>query len=296
MPSPEHEAVIAALQASPIDSSMTFADQRAFYEAAVGGAPVPDDIDLTTIEIAGREVDLLRAEGGDKNSVILHLHGGGYVIGSHRMYRDFAARLARATGRSVMVPDYRLAPENKFPAALDDAVASYAWLLDQGVAASQIALSGDSAGGGLALSTLMTIRDRGLSAPGAGVLISPWTDLELTGDSCRPGAVDDPIMDLQNLANMAQAYADDELGDARVSPIRGQVEDLPPVIIFAGTRELLLDDARRLAEALRKIGAAPQYVEGEGLVHCWAVMAPTAPESAQCLADVGRFLDLTLTS
>ena len=290
MPSEELESAIAALQANSIDSQTSFVDQRAFYETAVGGVPISGDIDLTTVEIASREADLLRVRGGDKASVILHLHGGGYVIGSHRMYRDFASRLARATERTILVPDYRLAPENMFPAALEDAVASYHWLLEQGVAAGRIAISGDSAGGGLALAALMTIRDRALPSPGAAILISPWTDLELTGNSCRPGAVDDPIMDLQNLKNMATAYAGDNIGDAGVSPIHGDMKGLPRALIFAGTRELLLDDARRLSAALEDVGATPEYVEGEDLIHCWAVMAPTAPESVQCLETIAEFL------
>lgn len=294
MPSAEHEAVIAALKANPIDSNMSFQDQRAFYDAAVGGLPMAEDIEIETIEVCGRETDLVRARAADRDSVILHLHGGGYVIGSNRMYRDFASRLSRATGRTVMVPDYRLAPENQYPAALDDTVGAYQWLLAVGVSPRHIAISGDSAGGGLALATLMTIRDRELPLPAAGVFISPWTDLALTGASCVPGAVDDPIMDLQNLGNMARAYAGDRVAEPMVSPVNGDVSGLPPSLIFAGSRELLADDARRLRSALDRGVVENQYVEGEGLIHCWSVMAPAAPESVECLQTIGRFLSLHL--
>jgi acetyl esterase/lipase len=206
------------------------------------------------------------------------------------MYRDFGTRLSRATRTSVLVPDYRLAPEDPFPAAVEDAVSSYMWLLDRGMRPGNVAIAGDSAGGGLAVATVMSLRDQGLPLPGAGVFISPWTDLALTGASFAPGAVDDPIMDPKNLANMARVYAADDLRNPLVSPHYGSVEGFPPSQVFAGTREYLLDDGRRLAAALEAANVPTDYVEGEGLIHCWAVMAPTAPESADCLDRIGRFL------
>lgn len=290
MPSPEHEAVIEALQSAPLDSTLSFAEQRDYYDAAVGGVPLADDVSLEEFKIAGRAADLLTVAGADTARVVLHLHGGGYVIGSNRMYRDFGTRLSRATRASVLLPDYRLAPENPFPGAVEDAVASYKWLLDRGFKPGSIAIAGDSAGGGLAVVTIMALRDKGVPMPGAGIFISPWTDLTLSGDSFAPGAVDDPIMDPKNLANMAKVYANDDLRNPLVSPYFGTVEQFPPSQVYAGTREYLLDDGRRLAKALVAAQVPVEYIEGEGLIHCWAVMAPTAPESTECLDRIDRFL------
>jgi epsilon-lactone hydrolase len=291
MPSPEHEAVIKALQEKPLDVELSFVEQRAYYEAMVGGVPLPVDVTLEEVVIAGREADLLLTRGADARRVVMHLHGGGYVIGSNRMYRDFGSRLSRATRTAVLVPHYRLAPEDPFPGAVEDAVHAYRWLLDRGFAPSAIAISGDSAGGGLAVATIMKLRDTGLPLPGAGIFISPWTDLELTGSSFAPGAVDDPIMDPKNLANLARQYAGDNLRDPLVSPVHGNVSNFPPALVFAGTREYLLDDARRLCAALKAAHVSVRYIEGEGLIHCWAVLVPNAPESAECLRSIGQFLD-----
>jgi acetyl esterase/lipase len=136
----------------------------------------------------------------------------------------------------------------------------------------------------------MALRDAGVPLPGAGIFISPWIDLTLSGDSFKPGAVDDPVMDPTNLANMAKAYANDDLRNPRVSPFFGTIEQFPPSQVFAGTREYLLDDARRLAKALAAGRVPVEYYEGEGLIHCWAVMAPAASESTDCLNRISRFL------
>jgi acetyl esterase/lipase len=173
---------------------------------------------------------------------------------------------------------------------VEDAVAAYRWLLERGTPAAKITISGDSAGGGLAVATIMKLRDLKMPLPDAGIFISPWTDLELTGSSFAPGAVDDPIMDPDNLATMARSYAGKDLRNPLVSPLRGSVAGFPRSLVFAGTREYLLDDARRLHSALQAAGVPTEYVEGEGLIHCWAVLAPEAAESAECLAHIGRFL------
>lgn len=295
MPSEQHDAVVAALRAQPSLARLSFAEQRALYESLLGGFEPPADIRLDTCQLSGREADLLRAQGCRSNRVILHLHGGGYVIGSNRMYREFGSRLSRATRAPILVPHYRLAPEDPYPAAVQDAIAAYRWLLDEGFAAPGITIAGDSAGGGLAVATLMAARDAGLPRPGAAVFISPWTDLELSGASCTPGVIDDPIMDAGNLARMALAYAPTDLRNPLVSPLHGTVTSFPPCFLAVGTRELLLDDSRRLRSALGAAGVEVEYLEGAGLIHCWPVMVPNAPESADCLARIATFLDRHLT-
>jgi monoterpene epsilon-lactone hydrolase len=290
MPSAQHEAVVQFLRDKPLDSNLSFVEQRRYYDEVVGGLPLADGVTLEDHVIAGREADLLWAEGADKSRVILHFHGGGYAIGSNRMYRDFATRLSRATRMAVLVPHYRLAPEDPFPAAVEDAMASYKWLLDRGFAPGKIAIAGDSAGGGLAAAALMSLRDEALPMPAAAAFISPWTDLELTGEGFVPGAIDDPAMDARNLANMAHAYAGEDLRNPLVSPLHGSVRDFPPSIVFVGTRELVVGDGRRLTAALKNAEIEVEHVEGEGLIHCWSVVAPDAPESIKCLEDIGQFL------
>jgi monoterpene epsilon-lactone hydrolase len=291
VPSEQHEASIAALHQQASLTSLGFSEQRALYESLLGGYTLPADIQLETFELSGHEADLLQPAGGRSDRAILHLHGGGYVIGSNRIYREFGCRLSRATRLPVLIPDYRLAPENPFPAAVEDAVAAYRWLLNEGFEAPGIAIAGDSAGGGLATSMLMAVRDAGLPRPAAAVLISPWTDLQLTGHSLAPGAVDDPILNVANLARMADAYASSDLRNPLVSPLYGTVTSFPPCFIAVGTRELLLDDSRRLRAALSRAGIEADYLEGNRLIHCWPVMIPNAPESADCLERIAAFLE-----
>jgi monoterpene epsilon-lactone hydrolase len=290
MPSPEHEAVVATLQQHPLDVELSLPDVRASFDAMFA-TPPPDDLKIETIWIAGREADILTTDGSDPNRAVLHFHGGCYVFGSNRMYRDFGTRMSRATGAAVLVPNYRLAPEDPFPAALEDAVASYEWLLERGFAPLQIALSGDSAGGGLVAATLATLRDKGVPLPSAAIFISPWTDLQLTGASYATRAADDPVTNPKSLAIFAQHYAGDDLRNPLVSPLHGSVQGFPPSQIFVGTRECMLEDARQLRTALKSAGVLVDYVEAEGLIHVWSVLAATAPESADCLKRVGRFLD-----
>ncbi|MEA1015252.1 alpha/beta hydrolase [Sphingomonas sp. LY54] len=295
MPSLEHEMTVAALAQAGMGSK-AFAEQRAFYDAALGAIALPANVPIETVEIAGREADLVLAPGARSDRVVLHLHGGGYVLGSNRMYREFSTRLSLATGLKLLVPDYRLAPENQFPAALDDAEAAYRWLLQQGHLPREIAISGDSAGGGLALALAMRLRDSNVALPAAMVLMSPWTDLSLSGPASQPGAVDDPVMDRSNLIAMARAYAGEAIDHPSVSPSRGSVAGLPPILIFVGTRELLFDDARDLAASLAAAGVEHRLIEGKDLIHCWPVMAANAPESHSALSQVHDFLAAALSS
>lgn len=291
MPSAEHEGVVTWIRDNPIDRSMSWVEQRAFYDAMVGAIPLPDDIRIESVEVAGRPVDFLSVADADNSRVLLHLHGGGYVLGSNPMYREFGARLARATKVRVMLLDYRLAPEHPFPGALEDALAAYRYLLDQGVDPKKIAVSGDSAGGGLALVLARKLGETGEPVPAALICLSPWTDLAMTGESCIAGIIDDPMMDAGQLRGMADAYAGGDLLNPDVSPLYGSVEGLPPVMMMAGTRELLRDDSRRIRPMLEAAGVALDYFEGEGLVHVWPVMVPPAPESAEALARIAAFLD-----
>ena len=178
----------------------------------------------------------------------LYLHGGGYVIGSPKTHRELARRLSTETGGSILVVDYRLAPENPFPAAVEDAVSAYCWLLETGREPEALSIAGDSAGGGLAVATLVSLKDQGIPLPSCGVCISPWVDLEVIGESMSTRAHLDPMIQRDGLVTMGQTYLNG--ADPRsplAAPMYADLSGLPPLLIQVGTRETLYDDAIRLA-------------------------------------------------
>ena len=179
MASPEFIAIVDGLRANPPDFSVDVVDARRSMEQMLAGAPTADGTTVEEAVVGGRPSLWIRPPGDD-GGVVLYLHGGGYRIGSAACYRGFGSHLAAAVGASVVVIDYRLAPEDPFPAAVDDALAAYRWLLDAGTPPSRIAIAGDSAGGGLTVATLLAARDAGLPQPAAAACISPWADLTIT--------------------------------------------------------------------------------------------------------------------
>jgi acetyl esterase/lipase len=185
--------------------------------------------------------------------------------------------------------DYRLAPEHAFPAAVEDASSAYRWLLDQGISASGLVLVGDSAGGGLALGSIVALREAGEALPAAAICLSPLTDLEVTGNSAR-GGVDDPMVSQDGIVMMAEAYLQGaDLRDPRCSPLHADFSDFPPLLIQVGTREILLDDAKRVVARARAAGVEVVLEEGEGLTHVWQLY-PHVPESIDAVERIGRFI------
>ncbi len=224
--------------------------------AAVGTVwPVADDIAVEKVDAGGVPAEWSLAPGSDRDRVLVYFHGGGYCSGGLDSHRRLVTEAGRAAGARTLALDYRLAPENPFPAALDDALAAWSWLRGQGIAAGHIALAGDSAGGGLALALMMLLRDRGEDLPACAWLISPWTDLTLSGPSLDEKDAVDPLIHRGYLAELAGAYLPPGLdpADPRVSPLFGDLARLPPLLIHVGSSETLLDDSVRLA---RRAGAA----------------------------------------
>lgn len=240
----------------PGDSDI--AARRAHFDAIAAGAmppaetlnPEPATFGTIPCEWTG---DAAQAGKG----VVLHLHGGGYSIGSAATYRGLAQRLAEVTGCRVLCPDYRLAPEHPFPAGLQDCLAVYRALLDEGYPPGRIALSGDSAGGGMCLALLGEVKAAGLPYPAFSYLMSPWTDMTLSGDSLRSNAGSDPIVSLASAtASVARVLGGTtDPTDPRVSPLFAKMEGYPPMLIQAGEKETLLDDSLRLADRARAAGA-----------------------------------------
>jgi epsilon-lactone hydrolase len=269
-------------------SGGTIAEQRAKQETIGKAARLPRQLICQPVTVAGVPAEWIALPEADAG-VMLYLHGGAYNLGSVNASRDRIARLVAATRHKALALDYRLAPENPFPAALEDAVAAYRWLLAEGTAPGRILFAGDSAGGGLAVATLVALRDAGLPLPAGAVCISPWVDLALTGDSIHSKAAADPILDAASLARYAATYAGDApLTSPLISPLYADLHGLPPLLILAGTEEILLDDATRLAEKAGQAGVAVTLATWEGLFHVFPVVG-FLPETRQAMQQVGAF-------
>lgn len=288
MPSPEHEAMVQQFLDQPIVDAPSLEEQRANYDALLSGFPIAPEATIEPIAIEHIQADWVSMSGVNSSQAILYLHGGGYVIGSNVGYREFASRLSASTGAKVCVINYRLAPEDPFPAAVDDALMAYQWLLKTVGGANNILIAGDSAGGGLALATLLAIKEHALPQPAGAVCFSPWVDLEGTGASAQPGAIDDPMITRDALAQMGSTYAPDDLRNPLAAPLYGDFTGLPPLQIHVGTREVLLDDSTRIAKLAKAQGVDVTLTQGDGLIHVWPVFQGL-PEGDATLQEVGAF-------
>ena len=284
------EAVREHLRKLPPPDSLTVAERRAQYERAEKVFPVPPEVKIERVTAPVAPAEWLRPPSAEAGRVVLYLHGGGYVIGSPRSHRHLAAAIAGAAGASAVVLDYRRAPEDPFPAAVDDAVACYRWLLEQGTSPERIVIAGDSAGGGLTVATLVALRDAGVRLPAGAVCISPWTDLTFSGDSYRTKAAVDPIVARPGIDRMAHAY----LGatDPRTplaSPLFADLRGLPPLLIHVGSDEVLLDDAVQLAGRVKAAGVAATLEVWERMIHVWHWFLPMLDEAEQAIRSIGDF-------
>ncbi|MDJ0822877.1 MAG: alpha/beta hydrolase [Paracoccaceae bacterium] len=240
-------------------------------------------------EIAG--VPALEVQGHDTGTtpLILYFHGGGYVFGSARTHSAMLARLSALSGAPAVLPDYRMAPEHVFPAALDDALAVYAALADQG---RPIVLGGDSAGGGLALALLARILEEGLPPPLGCFAFSPWTDLTLSGESLTTNAATEVILPPERIAEGAQHYLGDAPADAPgASPLFADFDGALPVWLSAGTTEILLDDTRRMTQRLRDQGVTVTEVIETDLPHVWPLFQTLLPEARATLREVAGWIN-----
>ena len=282
--------VRAHLAKLPPADSLTIAERRAQYERAEKVFPTPPEVKVERVTTPAVPAEWLRPPSAAPGRVVLYLHGGGYVIGSPRSHRHLAAAIATAAESSALLLEYRCAPEAPFPAAVDDAVAAYRWLLDQGVSAGGIAIAGDSAGGGLTVATLLALRDAGLALPAAGVCISPWVDLTCSGASYATKAEADPIVKRAGVDEMARAYLG--AADRRTplaSPLFADLRGLPPLLIQVGSEEVLLDDSVQLAERARAAGVETTLEVWDQMIHVWHWFLPLLDEAEEAVAAVGRF-------
>jgi acetyl esterase/lipase len=232
-----------------------------------------------------------------KKQIVLYFHGGGYVSCSAATHRPITAGLARFSRMRVFSLDYRLAPENRFPAALDDTIAAYRWLLDEGFASKQIALAGDSAGGGLVLSALLRMREQGLPFPACAVCFSAWTDLAGTGNSVQSNDNRCAMFRPATIKEFAAAYLGDASPfDVYASPVFGEFDRVPPVLLQIGSTELLLDDARRVHEKIQKAGGASELEIYEDVPHGWQMFDGFVPEARVALKRAATFVQKHLSA
>jgi monoterpene epsilon-lactone hydrolase len=287
--------VRAHLAKLPPSNTLTIAERRAQYDRADRVFPTPPDVKVEVVTAPDRPAEWLAPPGVRTDAVVLYLHGGGYVIGSPRSHRHLAAAIARAAGTRALLLDYRLAPEHPFPAALEDAVAAFQWLLGEGFAPGRIVLAGDSAGGGLTVATLLTLRDRGLPRPAAGVCISPWVDLTNSAASYASKAAVDPIVTLEGIAMLAQAYIGArDPKQPLVSPLYADLRGLPPLLIHVGSDEVLLDDALGLGARARAASVDVTVREWPAMIHVWHWFLPMLDEAEQAIAQIGEFVNAHL--
>ena len=268
-----------------------WAERRARIVEVAAVDPPPDGVAFTPATIAGIPAEWSAAPDADARRVLLYLHGGGYCSGSIVSHRNLAARAGQAAGMRCLALQYRLAPEHPFPAALDDALGAYEALLGQGFAPADIAVGGDSAGGGLTLARMVSLRDAGRPLPGCGWLISPWVDLAMTGATMDTKDTADPLISRGYLDELGAAYrAGRAAEDPLVSPLHADLSGLSPVLVQVGAGETLLDDAVRIAG---RLGAADVPVRLEvwpAMIHAWMLWAARLEDGRRALASAGEFL------
>jgi monoterpene epsilon-lactone hydrolase len=261
-------------------------------------AKLPEDIQITPVKIdglaEGLSAEWLRPSQAPADKVIFYTHGGGYISGSCTDHRSIVAKLAQSCGIQTLLFDYRLAPENPFPAALDDALTAYSWLLGQGFSSEQIVIVGESAGGGLALATLLALKDKGQPMPAGAVVLSPETDLKLTGESHRTKAR--VCLSPPGMAQVCAKYyaGENDAGNPYISPLYGDLHGLPPLLMYVGEYETLQDDSTRFAEKARTAGVQVSLTVGEGMVHCYPLLAPLFPEATRAMREIGEFVHAQL--
>ncbi len=298
MPSAESVQLRSYLMAQKTiaERPVSLAERRLAYERSVETyvghpIPLPEGMRVEHISVKNVPAEWLSPAFADTKGVLLYLHGGAYLLGSPQSHRDLVARLSAAAGLPALLIDYRLAPEHVFPAALDDALTAYQWLLEQGYPADQIALAGDSAGGGLTLALLQTVRDRHLPQPAGAALFSPWSDLAGTVKSRRAQEAVDPIFSANTINALAHFSAGaEDLGNPLLSPLYADFRGFPPLRIDVGRDEVLLDDSLLVAEHARAADVPVELTVWDDLWHVFQQFAAILPEGRQSLEQMGSFL------
>jgi len=270
-------------------SGLTLQQRRAFMAAAA--APPPEGTTVDAVDAGGVPAEWVTAAGITGERAVLFFPGGAYHIGTLATLRRLLALVSAAAQARVLSVGYRLAPEHPFPAAVHDALTAYRWLLARGIAARQIAIAGNSSGGGLALALLVALCDAGEPVPAAAVAISPWTDMEMTGESRRTRAAADRMITPDGVKEAAGWYlAGQDPRHPYASPVHADLQGLPPILIHVGDAEILLDDSTRFAARARAAGVEVTLEVWDDMPHCWHTFAGLLPEADQAVERIGRWL------
>ncbi|MEI6089376.1 MAG: alpha/beta hydrolase [bacterium] len=253
-------------------------------------AKIPDGISVKEDTIEGIKCEWLIPEGTDKKKVILYVHGGGYVSGSCNDHRGFVSKFAKSSGVTNLTYEYRLAPENTFPAALDDSVTVYKSLLNSGYKPENIMIVGESAGGGLCLAALLALKEQNIPFPRAAVSISPWTDLTCSSESYK--TKNKKSLAPLNSWNVFSKYyvGDNDASNPLISPLFGNLEGLPPILINSGTDDELYEDGEKFYEKAKSAGVDITFRAGENMVHCYPLLAPYFEEATEAMDEICEFV------
>jgi acetyl esterase/lipase len=279
------------LTGSPFNAGASLGHQRAAMERQARFSIKPSRVDLHPTSIGVMYSEWISPDEAESNQAILYLHGGGYTMGSCNTHRWLTARIALASQAPALLINYRLAPENPFPAALEDAKAAYRWLLAQRIEASRIVIAGDSAGGGLALAAAFALRDEQEGLPAGIVCISPWADLSMSGESVSTCSKSDPLISLEtSLLHAGRYVGGQNPKSALISPVFADLSGLPALLIQVGEHEILLSDSQRLSENARQAGVDVTLEIWEGMWHVWHAFAGLAPESQSAIERIGNFI------
>ena len=297
MSTEQRDNLDAILRQSAFPAGLDVAEQRRQLRELLSAQPLPAEITVTAAVLGGVPVAEITVDGIEPRHTVLYFHGGVYVLGDAAQAAGLASQIGRRTRAMVISVDYRLAPEHPYPAAVDDALAAYQALLDNGTAPQDIAFAGESAGAGLAIATLVNARDHGLPLPAAALAMSPYADLTLAGTTMDTKRDADPLLSRENLQARIPDYTaghDPTLG--LISPIFADLSGLPPLIIQAGTHEVLLDDAIRLAAQAATADVQVTLDITPGVPHVFQAYYPILDEAATALDRAGQLLSAYLAS
>jgi monoterpene epsilon-lactone hydrolase len=293
----QRETLDAILRQSAFPPGSDVIEQRRQLRELLSAQPLPPEVTVTRAVLGGVPAAEITVDGVEPRHVVLYFHGGVYVMGDAFLAADLASQVGRRTRGRVISVDYRLAPEHPYPAAVDDALAAYQALLDNGTAPSDIVLAGESAGGGLAIATLVNARDHGLPLPAAAFAMSPYADLTLAGPSMDTKHDADPLLSRENLQARVPDYtAGQDAALGLISPVFADLSGLPPLVIQAGTHEVLLDDAIRLARQAATADVQVTLDITPGVPHVFQAYYPILDEAAAALDRAGRLLSAHLAS
>lgn len=252
---------------------------------------IPADFRTEGVQINELEAEWIIPDNTEKNKAILYFHGGGLVVGSFQSHRAIVSKFVKASGVPAMVFNYALAPENPFPAGLNDSISAYKYLLSLGISNKQIIFMGDSGGGNLVFAAMLALKEQRIELPAGAVALSPWTDLTNSGESWQTNSEADKLCWKESQTVFSKYYADNnDPANPLISPLFGYLSGLPPILIFAGGNETLLSDSIRFVDKAKLSGVSAEIKIGEGLFHCYPACAPFFPEAVEAVYEIGDFI------